>query len=49
MIGVSRQAIVAVENGKYEPSLPPGLQDLVQDLVRLWEKRGGGLPMGRRQ
>ncbi len=22
MIGVSRQAIVAVENGKYEPSLP---------------------------
>ncbi|HEX5856174.1 MAG TPA: helix-turn-helix transcriptional regulator [Thermoanaerobaculia bacterium] len=45
MVGVSRQAIVAVENGKYEPALPlafriaRALGKTVEDVF-LWEEQG---------
>jgi putative transcriptional regulator len=45
MVGVSRQAIVAVENGKYEPALPLAFRIArafgrsVEDVF-LWEEQG---------
>jgi putative transcriptional regulator len=45
MVGVSRQAIVAVENGKYEPALPlafriaRAFEKNVEDVF-LWEEQG---------
>ena len=45
MVGVSRQAIIAVENGKYEPALPlafriaRAFEKNVEDVF-LWEEQG---------
>ncbi len=44
IVGVSRQAIIAVENGKYDPALPFAFR-----LARAFGKTvKGGLKVGRR-
>jgi putative transcriptional regulator len=45
-VGVSRQAIIAVENGKYEPALPLAFRiarafDKNVEEVFLWEDESG--------
>ena len=47
LIGVSRQAIVAVENGKYEPALPLAFKiarafEKNVEEVFIWEDRSEG-------